>query len=46
MGNLASKLENVIIVFRNKKLKKTIASGLTMAKTERIPLSDMTNRVL
>ena len=46
MSNLASKLENVIIVFKNKKLKKKMLPPLTLVKTERIPMSDMTNRVL
>lgn len=46
MNNLASKLENFIIVFKNKKLKKKMLPPLTLVKTERIPMTDLTNRVL
>ncbi len=47
MGNLSSKLENLIMVFRNKKLKKKLQPvGMMGLKTERLATGEGMGRIL
>jgi hypothetical protein len=34
------------MVFKNRRLKKRLLPPLTVAKTERLPMADLANRVL
>jgi hypothetical protein len=48
MGNLSSKLENLIMVFRNKKLKKKLqpVGMMGLMKTERLATGEGMGRIL
>ena len=46
VNNMASRLENFLMVFKNKKLKKKLSPLCSLVPTERVPMADLTNRLL
>jgi hypothetical protein len=46
MNNLAGRLENFLTAFNNKKLKKKLSPLCSLVPTERVPLAELTNRLL
>ena len=46
MGNLAGRLENFLRAFNNKRLRKRLSPLCSLVPTERVPLAELTNRLL
>ena len=45
VDNLFSKLENVVMLLGNKRLKNRL-NPINQVKTERLPMLDLTNRII